>query len=103
MTKRRAAADHPNLRAALPTPPYLDGTQIGRVSALNCGEAWPRLVTALPARKRSRGQHGLDHATAVRALLPVDGFCAGGHAAGEAGDELGVAARAARETELPGF
>jgi hypothetical protein len=37
------------------------------------------------------------------AFPPVDGFCAGGHAAGEAGDELGVSAAAAGEAELPQF
>ena len=33
-------------------------------------------------------------------MPPVDGFCAGAHTAGEAGDELGVGA-AAGEAELP--
>jgi hypothetical protein len=37
------------------------------------------------------------------AFPPVDGFCVGGHAVQEAGDELGVGAAAAGEAELPQF
>ena len=37
------------------------------------------------------------------AFPPVDGFCVGGHAVQEAGDELGVGAPAAGEAELPQF
>jgi hypothetical protein len=42
-------------------------------------------------------------AVAVWRVPPVDGFCAGGHAVEEVGDELGVAAPTAGETELPEF
>ena len=37
------------------------------------------------------------------AFPPVDGFCVGGHAVEEAGDELGVSAAASGEAELPEF
>ncbi len=37
------------------------------------------------------------------AFPPVDGFFAGGHAVEQAGDELGMGATAAGETELPEF
>ena len=37
------------------------------------------------------------------AFPPVDGFCVGGHAVEEAGDELDVSAAASGEAELPQF
>jgi hypothetical protein len=37
------------------------------------------------------------------AFPPVDGFCVGGHAVEEAGDELDVNAAASGEAELPQF
>jgi hypothetical protein len=37
------------------------------------------------------------------AFPPVDGFCVGGHAVEETGDELGVSAAASGEAELPEF
>ena len=40
---------------------------------------------------------------AVRRVPPVDGFCVGGHAVEQAGDEFGVSAAAAGEAGLPEF
>src|ERR1700746_1613033 len=37
------------------------------------------------------------------AAPPVDGFCVGGHAVEQAGDEFGVSAAASGEAELPEF
>jgi hypothetical protein len=37
------------------------------------------------------------------AFPPVDGFCVGGHAVEQAGDEFGVSAAASGEAELPEF
>jgi hypothetical protein len=73
------------------------------VSALNRLEAWPRSVTDPGTPHGERSTVGSLVSSRCGAFPPVDGFCVGGHAVEEVGDELGMSAAASGEAELPEF
>jgi hypothetical protein len=73
------------------------------VSALNRLEARPRSVTEPRHAARERSTVGSLVSPRCGAFPPVDGFCVGGHAVEEVGDELGMSAAASGEAELPEF
>ena len=76
---------------------------ITAVSALSRLEAWPRSVTEPRHVAQERSTVGSLVSSRCGAFPPVDGFCVGGHAVEEVGDELGVSAAASGEAELPQF
>jgi hypothetical protein len=74
-----------------------------QVGALNGCEEGPRSVTGLaPVPEAAHGPGSLV-LSRCGAFPPVDGFCVGGHAVEEIGDELGVGASAVGEAEHPEF
>ena len=100
----RLSAQNTHLGIGIQAPGATPTTHADRpVSALSRLEAWPRSVTDLGAPHGERSTVASWVSSQCGAFPPVDGFCIGGHAIKEAGDELDMSAAASGEAELPQF